>query len=215
VKNLFLASSVETTGPAIGKEIENILGKKAKDIKLVFIPTAGMVEEEKGWIENDRSGLVEAGFEINDYDITDKTPKDIEKDLNMYDVIHVNGGDTFYLLIQARKSGFDKWIKEKVLSGEKIYTGSSAGSIACAPNTMDAEFFENYDYFKELKTYEGFGLVDFMIFPHWGSEDFKEKFLNHRIEVAYKADNKIILLNDWQYMKVEGDKYRIVDVRDK
>lgn len=209
MKKLFLASSVETTGPAIGKEIGY-----PENLELVFIDTAGEPEEDKQWIADDRKGLEKAGFNITDYTITNKSSSDIEKDLNSFDVVHVNGGDTFYLLIQARKSGFDKWIKEKVERGEKIYIGSSAGSIACAPNTMNSKFFENEEYFDQLKTYEGFGLVDFLVFPHWGSDLFMDKYLNHRMEIAYKQENKIILLNDFQYVKVGGDMFKIVDTRD-
>jgi hypothetical protein len=39
-------------------------------------------------------------------------------------------------------------------------------------------------------------------------------YLNHRLKLAYKPENKIILLNDWQYVKVVGDTYKIVDIRD-
>lgn len=210
MKRIFLSSSIETTGPAIGQAIGT-----PENFKLAFIDTAGEPEEDKEWIGQDRSGLERAGFNITDYTITDKSEEDIAKDLENFDVIHVNGGDTYYLLIQARKSGFDKWIVEKITKGKKIYIGSSAGSIACAPTTMEAKFFENYDYYEKLKSYEGFNLVDFLVFPHWGSEFFRNKYLNHRMDIAYKPENKIILLNDWQYVCVEDDKYEIVDIRDK
>lgn len=209
MKRLFLASSVETTGPAIGKEIGSPENKK-----LVFIYTAGEVEEEKKWIEEDRSGLEKEGFKISDYTITNKTPEDIKRDLESFDVIHVNGGDTFYFILQARKTGFDKWIKEKIESGEKIYTGSSAGSQACAPNVMESKYFDNEEWGNKLGTFEGFNLVNFLVFPHWGSELFKDRYLSHRMEIAYKPENKIILLNDFQYVKVEGDTYKIIDIRD-
>ncbi len=209
MKKLFLASSIETTGSAIGKEIGN-----PKNLKLAFINTAGEPEEDKNWISEDRVGLEKAGFEIFDYTITGKNVYDFDKDLSSAQVIHVNGGDTFYFLLKARESGFDEWIKNLVNNGEKIYTGSSAGSIVCAPNTMNASFFENFGYYKKLTTYEGFGLVNFLVFPHWGSEWFRDKYLNKRMEIAYKPENKIILLNDYQYVKVEGEKYTIVDIRD-
>jgi dipeptidase E len=209
MKRLFLASSIETTGPAIGKLIGN-----PEKLQLAFIDTAGEPEDDKQWIAEDRKGLEKAGFNITDYTLTGKSPKDIENDLEKFDVIHVNGGDTFYLLIQARKCNFDKWIAKKVISGEKIYIGSSAGSIACAPNTMNAKFFENEEYFEQLNNYKGFNLVDFQIFPHWGSDIFKDRYLNSRMDIAYKPENKIILLNDWQYIKVEGDTFKIVDIRD-
>lgn len=209
MKKLFLASSVETAGPALGREIGN-----PKNLKLAFVATAGEVEQEKQWILDDRHGLEKAGFNITDYTITDKTPEDIKKDLDPFDVIHVNGGDTFYLLFQARKSGFDKWIKEKVEREEIIYTGSSAGSQACAPSVLESKYFENEEWGEKLGTFEGFNLVNFLVLPHWGSELFKDKYISHRMEMAYKPNNKMILLNDFQYVKVVGDTYKIVDIRD-
>jgi len=208
MKKLYLASSIEVTAAAIAKDI----GKDPKKLKLAFISTA--TEPEKGnknWLDNDRSGLVRAGFNLFDYTITDKTPQNIENDLRNTDIIHVNGGNTFYLLLQARKSGFDKWIKKAVNNG-KIYTGSSAGSIIASPNIEVLRILEIKIYKEKLITYDSFGLVDFIIFPHWGSRDFKNSYLNHRIDFAYKPENKIILLNDRQFVKVENDMYKIVEV---
>lgn len=211
MKRLFLASSIETTGPKIGEETGD-----PKKLKLAFIDTAAEPEVgDKTWLRNDRNGLLNAGFKIFDYTITGKSPSNIQADLENFDVIHVNGGNTFYLLLQARKSGFDIWIRDQVLTGKKIYLGSSAGSIAASPNAMDSKFFENYTFDKDLKTFEGFDLVNFIIFPHWGSKYFRKQYLGRRLEIAYKPENKIILLNDWQYIKVVGDVYKIVDIRDE
>jgi len=209
MKRLLLASSVETTGPAIGKEIGN-----PKSKKLAFIYTAGELHEDNKWIDEDREGLIKAGFNLVDYTITGKNQNDFDRELGGCDVIHVNGGNTFYLLYQARKSGFDIWIKKEVNEGRKIYTGSSAGSMLVSPNIEIGKNLDRYDYGKELKTFESIDLVDFIILPHWGSDHFRDRYLNYRLEFAFKPENKIILLNDWQYVKVEGDTYKIVDIRD-
>lgn len=211
MKRLYLASSIDRTAERIAKDI----GKDPKSLKLVFISTAAEGEKgDKRWLEEDRNGLVKAGFNITNYTITDKSPSDIENDLKNFDIIHVNGGNSFYLLLQARKSGFDKWIKITILSGKKIYIGSSAGSMVVSPNIEIARKIETGEYENKLKSFESFGLVDFITLPHWGSDYFKSMYLNHRLDFAYKPENKIILLNDWQYVKVEGEMYKIVDIRD-
>lgn len=208
MKKLYLASSVDVTAVGIAKDI----GKDPKKLKLAFISTAAEPEKgNKDWLDNDRNGLIGAGFDLFDYTITNKTVRDFQNDLQDVDIIHVNGGNTFYLLLEARKSGFDKWIKNFVENG-KIYTGSSAGSIIAAPNIGPLRILETKIYERKLKTYNSFGLVDFIIFPHWGSKDFKNSYLNHRVDFAYKPENKIILLNDRQYVKVENSMYQIVEV---
>ncbi|MCH7951226.1 Type 1 glutamine amidotransferase-like domain-containing protein [Patescibacteria group bacterium] len=210
MKRLYLASSIDRTAESIAKDI----GKDHGTMKLAFITTAA--EAETGdmiWLDNDRKGLVGAGFELFDYTITDKTKTDLEKDLKEVDVVHLNGGTTFYLLLQARKSGFDSWVKKAVNKGT-IYTGSSAGSLAASTDIELMKGTETREYEKELGSYKAFGLVDFIALPHWGNKDFKDKFFSQRLDFAFKQDNKIILLNDWQYVKVEGDMYKIIDVRD-
>lgn len=208
MKKLYLASSIDVTAAGIAKDI----GKDLKKLKLVFISTAAEPEKgNKDWLDNDRNGLIKAGFDLFDYTITNKTVKDFQNDLQGVDIIHVNGGNTFYLLLEARKSGFDRWVKDFVENG-KIYTGSSAGSIIAAPNIEPLRILETKIYEKKLKTYNSFGLVDFIIFPHWGSKDFRNSYLNHRVDFAYKPENKIILLNDRQYVKVENNMYQIVEM---
>jgi dipeptidase E len=214
MKKIFLASSINFTAGAIAKEI----GKDVKKLKTAFINTAAEPKREKrdiSWLDEDRKGLSDAGFNLFDYTITGKTQKDIEKDLSGCDVIHVNGGNTFYLLLQAKKSGFDKFIRKFVEKGG-IYIGSSAGSIIASPNIAVTRHLDTKQYEEELSklnSTESFGLVDFLIFPHWGSEHFKDRYLNHRLEIAYNNDNRIILLTDYQYVSVSGETYKIVDIR--
>ena len=216
MKRLYLAASIDRTGEDIAKDIKKETGKDPCDLKTVFINTAaeGSISEDKTWLAQDREGLVKGGLDLFDYTITNKTPKDLEKDLTDCDVIHVNGGNPFYLLLQAKKSGFDKWITDQVLKKDKIYIGSSAGTqiigldikILSRPGTETDE--------KKLINLKGSGIIDFLIFPHWGSEKFHDLYFDYRLKFAYKPENKIILLNNWQYVKVVGDTYKIVDIRD-
>ncbi len=207
MKQLFLASSIDKTAKDIAKRIGN-----PEDLRLAFITTASEVEEgDMQWLKNDRQGLIDAGFDLFDYTITDKTYKEISKDLNNTDVIHIEGGNTFYLLLQSKKSGFDKWIK-KTVANKKIYTGSSAGTIIAAPNIAITKTLESKTYAKELESFKGFNLVDFIALPHWGSDIFRDLYLNKRLELAYNSDEKIILLNDSQYVHVQDDMYKIVQV---
>ncbi len=208
MKRLYLASSINKTAGHIAKDI----GKKK--LKLAFITTASEVEKgDKTWLKNDRKGFEEAGLDVFDYTLTGKTRKNLEQDLEKADVVHVCGGNTFYLLQKIMESGFDKWIREALSKG-KIYIGSSAGSQVAGPDIEILRKPETKPYEKKLKTFEAIGLIDFIIFPHWGSVIFKDLYLGHRLKFSYKPKNKIILLNDWQYVKVEGDKYRIIDIRD-
>jgi dipeptidase E len=211
MKRMFLAASIDRTGPAIARDIEKVTGKKAGDLKLAFITTAaeGSSSPDKSWLDDDRDGFIKGGFDLFDYTITGKDINQIKSDLGSCDVIHVNGGNSFYLLLQFKKSGFDKWIKDEIEKGRKIYTASSAGTQVVSPNIEVLQLPDSKIYAEQLTNFDGVGLVDFVVFPHWGSEKFKNKYFDHRLKLAYKPENKIILLNNWQYIQVEDDMYKI------
>jgi dipeptidase E len=203
---IFLTSSVNFSAGDIVKRF----GVKGR---LVFITTASEPKSESDltWQDMDRDALIKAGFDVFDYTITGKKERDIREDLKDVDVIYVSGGNTFYLLEKVKESGFDEVIKDFVSAG-KTYIGTSAGSIVAGPDIYPVYNLDNAKEGKNLKDYSGIGLVDFTVLPHWGSEHFKELYLNQRLEHAYKEGYKLILLNDNQYVAVEGNKYRIIDV---
>jgi dipeptidase E len=214
MKRLYLAASIDKTGAAIVRDIEQATGKKASELKAAFISTAaeGSLTPDKTWLANDRDGLSKGGLDLLDYTITDKSLDQIIADLGSCDVIHVNGGNSFYLLLQMKKTGFDKWIKNQVQSGNKIYTSSSAGGVVIAPNIEVMKLPAYKKAANELKDFDGLSLVDFLIFPHWGSDNFKDAYFGHRLKLAYKPENKIVLLNNWQYIEVTDDVYKIKQI---
>ncbi len=206
MKHLYLASA----GYNVIESIAADIGKK--NLKLIFITTAAETYEgPTTWVDKDRNALIEAGFEVTDYTFTGRSKRDIEKDFLIFDVIFVCGGNSFYLLQQVQQSDCADVIRKYVESG-KIYIGSSAGSILAAPDIYPTYYLDKAAEAPKLNGYIGLNLVDVVIFPHWGSEKFKERYLNQRIEHAYKPGYKIILLTDTQYLKVESDRYQIIDV---
>ena len=159
----------------------------------------------------DKQALVDAGFTVSDYTITDKTRDQIENDLDGFDYIYLSGGDTVHLLSQSQKSGFISLIKDFIQNKGKIYIGTSAGSIIAGPRLPD--YFPNEKRL-ELENENCYGLVNFTVFPHWGSEDFKEKYLGKRLRIVYKEDQvPLLLLTDSQYVHVYNDCIQIIDVR--
>lgn len=210
MKRLFLTSSVHLVALDIAKKVN----LKPGNNKLVFIYTATEDEHQKdlSWKNNDNKALKKAGFNITEYTITGKTELQLKKELIDFDYFYIEGGNQFYLLKQAQKSGFDKIIRDFIVNKNKIYIGTSAGSIIASPDIYPTYRPEKADKIK-LSDYRGFNLVDFIIFPHWGSEHFKDVYLKQRMEHAYNTDSQIILLNDFQYIEVRDEWYKIIDTR--
>jgi dipeptidase E len=206
---MYLTSSVHLVATCIAKDFN-----LTKDNKLVFITTA--TEDKKrsspNWIDEDRNALMKAGFDVFDYTITGKTEKQIREDLINVNFIYIEGGNTFLLLERAQQTNFISIIRDLVLKEEKIYIGTSAGSVIASPDIYPIYILDKAEVASNLKGYKGFNLVDFIIFPHWGSDKFRELYLNKGLDHMYSGDNEIILLRDNQYIEVKDEWYRIVSV---
>lgn len=181
--------------------------------KLVFIDTASEPKGEREdleWQKIDRQKLVDAGFVVSDYTITGKSRSEVKTHLEQFDCIYFSGGDTFYLLEQSQKSECVSLIRELVQEQGKRYIGTSAGSIIAGPKLLEYHQREGV----MLENREAYGLVNFTVVPHWGSEGFKEKYLGGRIAMVYKEDQvPLILLTDNQYVHVKDGQVEIIDVR--
>ena len=210
MKTLFLSS--DTT--FVIKDIIKRLGGNVRNKKLVFITTPAEGEGgEKKWLEDNKLSLENEGFIVTVYTITGKNKEQLKQDLQQFDIIHISGGNTFYFLEKSQQSGFIEVIRELVLKMGKTYIGTSAGSIIAGPNIYPVINLDDAGKAPNLKGYEGFGLVDFVIFPHWGSDKFREGYMNKTMEINYNAKNKIILLTDNQYVHVQDDLYKIIEVK--
>jgi dipeptidase E len=209
---LFLTSSIHAVAQDIAKRTDLPKGKN-----LVFIDTAAEGEEgDETWLENDRQSLVDAGFDVDDYTITGKKKHELEKDLAGFDYIYLSGGNTFYLLQQSKKSGFTDAVKDLVIKKGKTYIGSSAGSIIAGPKLPEYLVQLDDPQDTDMVELEAYGFVNFTILPHWGSKDFKKRYLESRLDIAYKEDQvPLLLLTDNQYVYIQDEQMEIVDVSNK
>jgi len=66
---------------------------------------------------------------------------------------------------------------------------------------------------KKLDNFDCANLVDFTTLPHFGREKNREKYLKHRCKHIFGKGDKIILLTDKQYVRVQEDgMYKIEEV---
>ena len=181
-----------------------MLPKPPKDTKLAFIPTAGdPYGDNKPWMDADRAVLAKYGFQVQDFDLKNKNEIETRKVLSDFDILFVAGGNTFYLLNEAKKSGFDKVARGLVEDG-KIYIGSSAGSYIACP-TIEAAGWKNPDKNTfNLKDLSALSLVDFIVTCHYGKE-YKEAV----DEGAKSSKYPVITLTDEQFIVADGKEYRV------
>jgi dipeptidase E len=195
----------------ITKEWSQAFEMNPSKLKVAFIDTAADVynKTEADWLKADRDALIDVGFTVSDYSLTNKTKKQLVKDLSKFDIFFVSGGNTFYLLEKANQSEFVKLIKEDYFK-DKTYVGSSAGSVLLSNNIDPIKFIDNPKK-ASLKNNNAIGIFNFTIFPHWGSEDFKEKYIK-ATEYAYEHSQQALLLADNQYVLSEDGSLKLVSV---
>ncbi len=184
------------------------LDKSPTELSLVFIDTAQELEKgDKHWLDEDRQGLVDAGFAVTDYTLTNKTQNQLEKDLAPYDVFFVAGGNTFYLLYQAQQSGFLHLMSNP--DNQKTYVGSSAGSILVCPDINVCRFIDDPAQAPNLKSTTGANLVNYLILPHWGNPIFQPGY-EKAYPLLYQSKYSSVLLTDDQYLVVTHGRTKIV-----
>ena len=186
-------------------------GIKPSDMKVAFIDTAAEVydKDEADWLNADREALVKVGFSVIDYTLSGKTKENLQEDLSKFDVFFVSGGNSFYLLEKALKSGFVSLIKENYFS-EKIYVGSSAGSVLLSNDIDIIKFLDNPDK-ANLETTKAIGILNFVILPHWGNDHFKLKY-RKLLNVAYEKAIGGITLADNEYLTYFSNQLKLVKV---
>lgn len=185
------------------------LPKSADTMRVAFIPTASDIYTPRPWVEDDRNKLIELGFQVEDIDLKAFSKESLRGKLSDVDIIFVAGGNTSYLLEQAQKNGFLEITRDLIHSGT-IYIGSSAGSLLAAPNIEVDKIYDDGEFGKELESYEGLNLIDFVPLPHADNP----KYLPY-LEQAFKEYGnkyKLVRLNDNQAIVVTEDKTETLDV---
>jgi dipeptidase E len=210
--NIFLTSESYTVLDDLVKFIDTDKFKK-----VLFIDTAGELfvkdKKETVWIDKSKEEIERLGFEMTVFSFTNKTIEEVEKAFSEADIVHIAGGNVFYLLGKVQEVDALRIIEEFVERGG-IYIGQSAGAYLVGPSVEPAFKPERAKDVEKFDNFDGANLVDFTVLPHFGREDKRENYLNHRCEHIFGKGYKIILLTDQQYVRVREDgMYKIEEVK--
>ena len=202
MKKLLLSSN---GGFVIEKGMKLLFDDVSK-IKLAYITTAGKGNVNKEYLKIHKEMLKKEGYNFEELDIEGKNENELRELLKDKNAVHVEGGNTFYLLKAVRESGFDKVIKELIEKGV-VYIGSSAGSYITCP-TIEVSTWKKPGEEKDrfgVTDLTAMNLVPFLIKAHY--EPDQEELLKEKISQT-KYETKI--LKDGQAILVEDDNYKLV-----
>ena len=200
---LFLASLASETLDLVIP----LLPDKPNNLRVAFIPTAAdpYGETNMPWMTADHDKLTSMGFSVTNYDLKHKDINTLRKDLSQFQVIFVAGGNTFYLLNEIKKSGFDIVIKELLGKGV-VYIGASAGSMILGPDIDHLLKIDHPERFPELTDYTCLGLIQARIVPHFG----RGKYAAVHAELQQTWGDQILPLRDDQVLVVNGDNIEVI-----
>ncbi len=193
---------------------QTVIPQLRQSCTIVYVPTAATpLPADPVRIQEKVDLLTTMGHMVDTLFLEQTSPQEMKRRCARADILFVAGGNTFYLLQETLRSGFDAIIREHVAGG-KMYIGSSAGALLVCLDISIALPFDNPDHAPHLKTHKGIGLVDFSVMPHWGDLAGYDKYMQSMCN-AYEKSGPFILLRDNQYVYVEGSYFRIITVYNK
>jgi len=202
MKKMFLASSFCD----VADLLEEFVGEKLEAKTVTFIPTASLVEEYKGHVENDKNAFYRLGMRVDVLELSTASPEEINRKLKHNDYIFVSGGNSFFLLEQLHQSGAGALIQSEIAKG-KVYIGTSAGSIIMAPDITYIETMDDKSKAPLLQDYTGLHLIDQYPLVHY--QDFPFVEVGEQVYQNYKDKLPLLLLNNQQVLLVDEDKIQI------
>jgi dipeptidase E len=203
MSKLLLASS----GSFITSQKE-LFGKKLTAYNIAYIVTASKKVHDLSYINKHRHRMDALGWRYTEIDIDGKSEAELTSLLQPFDLIYVEGGNTFFLLKKIRESGFENIVKRSLQQG-KIYAGASAGAYVACPSIIMATWSaQNFDRCG-VTDLAGMHLVDFLIKAHYTPEE------DERLRRLWDQEKNLhryplYLLDDALAVVVEDKKVRIV-----
>lgn len=171
-------------------------------------PYSAKTSEPIDWLEEELSALEAIGLNLIRYDIAGKTPAELTAKLATADIIYVTGGNTYYLLQEAQKSGFMPTLKARLTEGA-LYMGSSAGAAFTCPKIDYIEDMDEPEDAPEIKDFTGLNLTPFYIMPHINADNSASATVRQIMAKPQHVHLPFIGLHDSQIALVAGNSVEI------
>lgn len=178
----------------------DLTGIPKEELKIGYVTTASKVARTQSFFEDVKNQMKEAGYLFEEIDIENKSEKELLEFFNDKNIIHVEGGNTFYLLKVIREGGFGDVLK-KLLDDGKIYIGTSAGAYIMCPTIEVANWNEDGKDRFGMTDFTALNYVPFILKAHY--TDYKEAKIKKE---ALTSKYPLRVLKDGQGILVEDSK---------
>jgi len=177
------------------------LGISTNEIHIGYITTASKGVENLDYIKRHKEEMKNAGYAFEEIDIEGKSEDEILKFFADKNIVHIEGGNTFYLLKVIKEMGFEKTLK-KLLDKGLDYVGSSAGAYVMCPTIEVSKLGRNADRDFGLKDLTSLNYVPFCLKVHY-TDDMGASVR----EIMKTLKYPLRILRDGQGILAENDKY--------
>jgi dipeptidase E len=179
----------------------DLAGIPKSEMKIGYITTASKGSRDTAFLEKVKNTMKENAIDFEEIDIEGKGKDEILNFFKNKNIIHVEGGNTFYLLKAIRESGFAEALK-KLLNERKIYIGTSAGAYIMCPTIEVANWNETGRDRFGLTDFSALNYVPFVLKVH-----YKDEMENTVKEKMKTLKYPLRILRDGQGILIENDKY--------
>ncbi|MFA6386204.1 MAG: Type 1 glutamine amidotransferase-like domain-containing protein [Candidatus Paceibacterota bacterium] len=176
-------------------------GISKDQMRIGYITTASKKARNKDFMENFKISIEKEKYNFEEIDIEGKTEIELREFFKDKNVIHIEGGNTFYLLKIIRETGFAVILKDLINEG-KVYIGTSAGSYITCPNIEVSDWDKTGRDRFGITDFTALALVPFVLKVHYKDEQ----------EIETRENSKLLkypirILRDGQGIIVEDGKY--------
>ena len=202
MKTLFLCSYFAKVQPLFA----DFVVQHKLEKKVLFIPTAGNVEEYTDYIDEGKAVFADLQFDIDLLDIAEATEAEVREKIAQTPCLYISGGNTFYLLQELKRKNLLPLIRERIDQG-LVYISESAGAIIASKDIFYSHIMDDKELAPDLTDYAALGLVDFSVLPHWGEFPFGE--VSKQTAEAYGGQLNLLKLTNNQAVLVKDGQYRV------
>lgn len=204
----YLLGSKGFTTPEIVQACEDLVGKSKSEISFAIINEASTVEmPSKRWIIDECKTILDNfGGNIDFVNLLALSPDEVRERLDAQDAIYVLGGDSDYLMSVYNKTGFDEILQS--LEDDKVYVGSSAGSMVVGKRMSSVAYQEIYGEENNYGISQYLNAVDFCFIAHLNNPAFNARTPQLMKKSAQYFDGDTYCLEDTQAIAVDGDHVR-------
>lgn len=146
-----------------------LTGIPKDQMKIGCVTTASKGARDKSFFEEVKNTIRDNEYHIEEVDIENKTKEELRNFFKDKNIIHVEGGNTFYLLKAIRETGFSEILKELLEEG-KIYIGISAGAYIMCPSIDVANWDKTGKNRFGITEFSALNYVPFALKVHYTDE---------------------------------------------